>query len=77
MTQAILRPNEFIIRVEEEEDEYVIHIRNPHVEVGQDNTYDLRGMHYLTAFLQAAAKLRNHRLKPLTTDESNLEHNAG
>lgn len=71
MTQAILRPNEFIIRVEEEDDEFVIHIRNPHSDIGQNNAYDISSLHYLASFLKAAAKLHKQRNKPSTTDESN------
>lgn len=77
MTQAILRPNEFIICVEEDEEEFIIRIRNPHVDRGQENTYDLSGLHYLNSFLKAAAKLRKQRSNPLATDESNPKHNPG
>ena len=72
MTQAILKPNEFIVGIEDNGDEMRMIVRNPHTEIGQSGDYDHTMLLYLCSYLEAAAKLK---YRPKTLPES-LEHES-
>lgn len=52
MTQAILKPNEFILRVDHVKDDVRIYLRNPHTETRMDGTYDVFAMKIIKMLLQ-------------------------
>ena len=72
MTQTTLKPNEFVIGIEEEDEVFRIVVRNPHTEAGQDKDFDRASFHFLCSYLEAAAKLK-YKPKPQPEDESDSE----
>jgi hypothetical protein len=52
MTQAIIQPNEFILRVEEDAKEIKLVLRNPHCEIPNNCDYDIDAYIALMAIMQ-------------------------
>lgn len=49
MNQAIIQPNEFTVKVELSEAGVKFTLRNPHIEIGQDQEYNLGAWEILKA----------------------------
>lgn len=74
MTQAILRRHEFIIRVEDNGTRLKFAVRNPHLEPGQEGTYDVDAYVAVCALLEfASLRRKKMKPKPLADDESDPE----
>ncbi len=78
MNQATLKPNEFIIRVDETDDHLQFIIVNPHLIAGNSGEYDVDAFLALSVFLKDMAKKftklsTNKNQKRYEQNESDLE----